>query len=175
MSSLRIIRIIRASDEPHRKNESLRPFLNLQPVAGHHKCGNCQACSSTLEGTEFIHKQERWKQIEFSTCKTRNVVYAIVCPCQLVYIGKTFQEIRQRISQHRSRIKNKVPIAPLVMHFQEKGHTEKDFYWTVLNAIKLDDRGGDPEGTLLQSEAYLIMKFNSATSGLNEMSETNRL
>ncbi|XP_069616227.1 uncharacterized protein [Ranitomeya imitator] len=40
----------------------------------------------------------------FFNCKSRNLVYALVCPCPKIYVGQTTQELRRRIQQHFSNI-----------------------------------------------------------------------
>lgn len=78
------------------------------------------------------------------------------------YIGKTNQEIRQQVSQHRSRIRTPVLMAPLVGHYLEFKHSQSELKWTVLWFVKPCSRGGDVERILLQKEAHLILKFNSS-------------
>ncbi|XP_077155597.1 uncharacterized protein LOC143818042 [Ranitomeya variabilis] len=40
----------------------------------------------------------------FFNCRTQNVVYALVCGCNKVYVGQTTQQLRRRIQQHISNI-----------------------------------------------------------------------
>lgn len=46
---------------------------------------------------------------------------------------------------------------------------------TGLSVIIPDTRGGDVDMKLTQKEAYLILYFNTATNGLNEMTEVQTL
>lgn len=127
--------LVRADIFGQQQKGSLHAQWNLKPIEGHHKCGNCVACESTIEGTEFVHQKIKWKHLQFTNCKNRNVVYAVTCPCNKIYIGKTNQQVNQRITQHRSRIKNKVLTAPMVEHFVAAAHTERECRWTVLVAL----------------------------------------
>lgn len=156
------------------KVKDLRTQWNLSPIQGHRKCGNCSVCSITIEGQEFTHDHIKWTHCEFTNCKTRNIVYAIKCPCPKLYIGKTTQQANQRIVQHRSRIKNKVLTAPMVQHFVNHNHSEKEFEWTVLSCVKPPPRGGNMENMLAKKEAYLILKFHCTTNGLNDLTELNQ-
>lgn len=129
---------------------------------------------TTIEGSQFTHNGVYWRHLEFTNCKSQNVIYALVCTCPKIYVGKTNQQVNQRITQHRSRIKKKVVTAPVVQHFVEKGHTERDFKWTVLHMVDTSKNVGDIECRLLKKEAYLILKYNAMTAGLNEMTELSR-
>lgn len=37
---------------------------------------------------------------EFITCNTTHVVYALQCPCGLIYIGRTKRQLKVRIAEH---------------------------------------------------------------------------
>lgn len=167
--------LIRADSFIPKPKSDLIAKWKLKPVCGHHKCGNCVSCPSTIEGNLFDHNAIKWKHDMFTTCKTKNVVYAVVCPCNRVYIGKTCQAVNVRITQHRSRIKKKVVSAPMVEHFIEKNHDANDFKWTVLTWIDPRHQSPNIESALLRKEAYLIMKFDSINKGLNCMSELSRV
>lgn len=81
--------IISSSATPKR-TDTLCTMLNLQPTQGHHKCRTCSVCNSTVEGTLFTDGQRHWRHNDFTNCKSQNV-YADVCPCKKIYIGKTTQ------------------------------------------------------------------------------------
>lgn len=160
---------------PHKSVKSdLRTKWGLQPIEGHRKCGSCVACNTTIEGIEFTHNTFTHKHREFTNCKSRNLIYGIVCPCQKLYIGKTTQQVNTRITQHRSRLKRRVQNAPMVEHFLEKGHGDTEFRWTVLEVVKPIKPQMDVDRVLLRKEAYLILKFKTIETGLNSMSELTR-
>lgn len=165
--------IIRADVTTLKPKSDLRSVWNLKPIQGHRKCGTCVACQTTVEGTEFVHNKIKWSHLEFTNCKTQNTVYGIICSCQKLYIGKTTQQINVRITQHRSRIKRKVQNAPMVEHFSSSAHEDTNFKWTVLAVIKPGTNQIDINAALLKKEAYLILKFNTVSTGLNNMSEIN--
>ncbi|XP_078520512.1 uncharacterized protein LOC144785528 [Lissotriton helveticus] len=161
------------STRPPPKRDSQTTIFGTNPVKGHRKCGTCSVCDLTIEGSLFTDGNKFWRHNEHTNCKTKYTVYAIQCPCKKLYIGKTTQEVRQRIIQHRSRINNKNMTAPLVSHFLQQKHSCIDIRWTVLAVIR--GGTGDPDLRLSQKEAYLILKFDTSNSGLNEMSETASL
>ncbi|XP_078510443.1 uncharacterized protein LOC144770079 [Lissotriton helveticus] len=166
--------IVRAA-MPAPKPATLRQMMGMPPILGHHKCGTCLCCESCIEGSLFKHNGIFWKHESFSNCKSKFVVYGITCPCHLLYIGKTNQEIRQRISQHKSRIKKKVENAPLVLHWTRMQHVVSDLKWTVISKVEKNPRGGDQNLALSKREAFLIVKFDTSVSGLNELSEIFKL
>ncbi|KAM4038357.1 LOW QUALITY PROTEIN: uncharacterized protein ACNLHF_016667 [Anomaloglossus baeobatrachus] len=55
---------------------------------------------------EFVHPvtQKAYPLRDYINCQSKNVVYALVCPCPLIYVGQTTQELRKRIQQHLSNI-----------------------------------------------------------------------
>lgn len=59
-------------------------------------------------------------KIEENCIQLSPMLLLSACPCQKIYIGKTNQEVKQRIVQHRSRIKTKVVTALMVSHFVGK-------------------------------------------------------
>lgn len=166
--------IVRAA-LPKAKTMTVRDYVGLPPIKGHHKCGTCLCCESTLEGELFTHNDINWKHELFSNCKSKNVIYGILCPCEKLYIGKTNQEIHHRISQHKSRIRKNVQTASLVNHWHTYAHLEKDLLWTVNSRVEYDKRGGYLDAKLIKREAMLIIKFNTAIDGLNELSEIYKL
>ncbi|KAM4031888.1 elongation factor 1-alpha, somatic form-like [Anomaloglossus baeobatrachus] len=63
----------------------------------------------------------------YINCKTRNVIYALICPCNKLYVGQTSQELRKRAQKHLSTInlaaadqKKGNPITPVAAHFLER-------------------------------------------------------
>ena len=107
----------------------------------------------------------------FSNCNTTNVVYAIWCPCGLLYIGQTSQSIKLRIGQHRSRIRCGTEGAPLVAHYMELNHTPDQIFWQVIEVIKLPVRGGHLPSLLFRAECKWITRCRSIDHGLNTTEE----
>ncbi|CAJ0963374.1 unnamed protein product [Ranitomeya imitator] len=55
----------------------------------------------------------------FFTCNSKDVVYAIKCPCGKMYVGETTQAIKERISHHKSDIRCGKYHLPIPNHFRE--------------------------------------------------------
>ncbi|XP_069500915.1 uncharacterized protein [Ambystoma mexicanum] len=109
----------------------------LPPVVGHFPCGNCSMCTQTRKTVNVDLGLDRmWNINEHTNCNTNNVIYLIVCPCKLIYIGKTNRKCRTRMIEHRSCIRNKVEQAPMVKHFIEMEHSCNNFEWCILKQVK---------------------------------------
>ncbi|CAJ0937732.1 unnamed protein product [Ranitomeya imitator] len=160
-----------------------RPTVKLNrgiSLKGSFPCGDCNVC-------QFIHpvrdnfcnptdqKEHRLKS--YINCRTTNVIYAITCPCPLVYVGQTSQELRRRIQKHLSTIsmaaadsrKDKT-LTTVAAHFL-RHHAGKYSGTKVvgLERIRGSDRGGPLESRLLQAEArWIFLLHSTAPSGINE-------
>ena len=55
-------------------------------------------------------------------CATENVIYLISC---IQYIGETSQKLRNRMNNHRNRLRNLTNLY-LYQHFNSDGHSEED-------------------------------------------------
>ena len=97
------------------------------------------------------------------TCKTTFVVYLLKCPCGLCYVGKTCcktkGELKIRISEHKSNIRNKDVKSPVARHFNAVGHEVCALRFQGIGAIQPLKRGGDRNKFLLQREAWWILNL----------------
>ena len=164
--------LVRASRNtiPERE-QTIISMLGLPKPFGHFKCMNCAACTLTKDTKSIEINGSCVQQKKFSNCNTKNVVYCILCPCGLPYIGQTIQPVKARILQHRSRIRCAVQGAPLVNHFLTKGHNENDLQWSVIFVGNKDPRGGSLQTLLQRKEAIFIDRYKTARNGLNEDDE----
>ncbi|OCT55763.1 hypothetical protein XELAEV_18004269mg [Xenopus laevis] len=103
------------------------------------------------------------------SCDTSYVIYMLVCPCNLIYIGETIQKIRDRFSQHRSTVNTKNSILPVSKHCLEKGHSADDLRFRVIQHIPQPRRGGDRLMLLKRTEVQWIHRLKSLSpNGLNK-------
>ncbi|XP_078510994.1 uncharacterized protein LOC144770387 [Lissotriton helveticus] len=153
---------------PTPEEPTITSMWNLPPTIGHYRCGNCKACDSTVQTKEFHFKEWKLPLKSFSNCNTNNIIYAIICPCKLIYIGQTQQKAKMRILQHMSRIQCEVQGAPLVDHFKSASHSPESLQWVILEKAKLGPRGGNITTILNIRELKWMFFFNSIQSGLNE-------
>ncbi|CAJ0957188.1 unnamed protein product [Ranitomeya imitator] len=104
--------------------------VNVQRTLGPPKFGNfpclgCACCGNMIKGDFFNHPRtgQRFSIRERYTCTSSFVIYLIVCPCGLTYVGETTMEIKARISKHKSTIRTKKMELPIPKHFIESGHS----------------------------------------------------
>lgn len=126
------------------KNLKTQTFLS-KPRKGSFPCLSCVNCNYMNKGENFIHHLTgtSFRINHFLTCNSSYVIYALICPCKLVYIGETKNDIKTRINQHRYSIRKKRLDLPVPKHFSEHNHHEKDLKFMVIDHIPLNRRGGD--------------------------------
>ncbi|OCT82299.1 hypothetical protein XELAEV_18024820mg [Xenopus laevis] len=133
-------------------------------------CCSCNCCSNIQKG-EDIHHPRSGIPVPISghhSCTTTFVVYAIKCPCGLVYVGQTSRMARDRIREHKSAIKCKRMDQPVAKYFTELGHTVSQLKFQILDAVPKLKRGGNRVKKLLYKEAWWIRKLDTlAPNGLN--------
>lgn len=55
----------------------------------------------------------------FMTCTSQNVVYLLICPCGLQYVGRTIQAMNVRVNEHIANIKKCFPKHSVSRHYLE--------------------------------------------------------
>ncbi|CAJ0947650.1 unnamed protein product [Ranitomeya imitator] len=149
--------------------DNTQRFLT-QPKHGTFPCLHCNQCNSVIKGDTFHHPHsgKRYNIKGFFTCDSSFVIYAIKCPCGLLYIGETTQPIRSRISKHKSTIRCQNLLLPLPSHFVSKGHNISQLRFQVLEHIPVQRRGGNRIHLLKKKEAYWIHELQTLSpKGLN--------
>ena len=145
-------------------------FMSEIPC-GNFPCFNCVHCNAMIRGGEFLHPQSGRKLKVRGTisCKTKFVVYMLKCPCGLCYVGKTKRELKVRIGEHKSNIRNHDEKSPVARHFNEKGHTVCSLRFQGIEVVSPLRRGGDRENKLLRREAWWIHQLGTEfPRGMNE-------
>ena len=72
--------------------------------------------------------------ISGGTCRTKNIIYAARCKkCDLIYIGHTSNELRERFGKHRYDIKKRPSNTELSEHFG-KDHKIEDMEVQILQS-----------------------------------------
>ena len=98
-----------------------------------------------------------------TNCKTKNVIYLINCNvCNMQYVGQTKQELRQRMSGHRSSIRGNKIFTPIYCHFRTTGHSPDSFSISVLEVV-------ENINNMIEREDFWIKMLMAAHPwGLNE-------
>ena len=103
---------------------------SMQSTGKFHKCksARCITCrvhtseSNTIRSTA---NKQIFPILETLTCTTTSVIYVITCTkCNIQYVGETGNNVRDRLTQHRSNIKHKKQ-TPISIHFNATPHEPK--------------------------------------------------
>lgn len=159
-------RLVRACHDPITPDKTLITH-NLH---GNFKCGACINCQYTKNVKSFKDPiGDKTIAIKgFITCRTKNVIYMIHCPCNKIYIGETSRPLKDRINEHRSSIKRNDLTSPVARHFNVK-HPNSPLFFLGIEAIKLNQRGGNINFIWKKREAFWIFRFKSLhPRGMNE-------
>ncbi|XP_077134800.1 uncharacterized protein LOC143788791 [Ranitomeya variabilis] len=160
-----------------------RPTVRLNhgiTLRGSFPCGDCNICQYMHPVRDcFCNPTDGSKHglKSYINCKTTNVIYAIICPCPLIYVGQTSQELRRRMQKHLSTIstatadaRREKPLTSVASHFlsHHAGRCTGSRF-VGLEHIKTSGRGESLERKLLQVEARWIFSLHStAPQGINE-------
>ena len=102
-------------------------------------CENCRLLShAEISDTSC---QVTYSPVQDITCHMRNVVYAIIrTKCwPTVHVGETERELRERMTEHLRDMRLRKD-KPINFHFGEKGHTQHDMAFTVLEKVYAAER-----------------------------------
>lgn len=105
-----------------RSTAPIHKSLELIPLVGMFQCkkARCKTCDFVKHGRKsFKHKGKVYPLEGFYNCSSDHVVYALTCPCGLLYIGRTIQPLRQRFGKHRRLIEGGKDLHSVPRHFLE--------------------------------------------------------
>ncbi|XP_069476431.1 uncharacterized protein [Ambystoma mexicanum] len=142
---------------------------------GFRKCGCCTMCKHahgpTIKFTDSFGISTMIK--ENINCKSKFVIYAIICICNKIYVGSTIRELRIRIREHLSSIRSQDSSLPLAVHWQlsHQMDDKNGIKFIGLKKISIGRRGGNRELSLRQQEARTICHFRATRVGLNSDNE----
>ncbi|CAH2307103.1 Hypothetical predicted protein [Pelobates cultripes] len=149
----------------YKRNKNLRDLLvNTDPIhcyskertpqnLGCYRCLECVTCGHMIPGKTFTYPYtgQMFRIQHRLTCTSDFVVYKLVHPCGLTYVGKTDLPLRERIRNYRSSIRtayrdNKSEL-PVAKHFLELGHTLPSMKLIAIDHVPLPRRDGDRAST----------------------------
>lgn len=110
----------------------------------------------------FIHPGNGSQyEIKSYLCLSNWIIYTLVCPCGLIYVGETTCDLRYTIRKKRLD-------QPVSKHCVEKGHNEWDLKCMIVDSVPPLSRRGDRLTKLMRKELEWIYKLNSRKpQGLN--------
>ncbi|XP_071972647.1 uncharacterized protein [Engystomops pustulosus] len=156
-----------------------RPLGRGSKLNGSYPCGSCSVCPLLPASREFMHptSAKKFPLRNYINCRSRNVVYALICLCRKIYVGQTTQELRKRTQQHLSSITNAgthfsqgKTLSTVAAHFRNF-HASKTRGLSVvgLDEVTTNIRGGDTIPELLRREARWIYYVGTrAPDGINK-------
>uniref|UniRef100_A0A8C5Q3U3 Reverse transcriptase domain-containing protein n=1 Tax=Leptobrachium leishanense TaxID=445787 RepID=A0A8C5Q3U3_9ANUR len=97
-----------------------------------HRCGNCRNCRETGNKKEAI-KTFNGEKITYTikeiiTCFSRNIIYLLICPCGLKYVGRTTRHLNKRLYEHIRNIKIGYEKHSVSQHFKIKHNSDPHIY-----------------------------------------------
>lgn len=140
-------------------------------TTGSHPCGRCSFCTYMPTKKNFVNPIDGkiYTIRDFINCQSQGVIYMAQCTCPKIYVGKTIQQLRRRISNHISTI-NTSKDTPLSRHIRHihGGDIKTLNFWGICK-MTMGPRRGDLNKRLLQEEARWIFRLGSLSpNGLNE-------
>lgn len=143
--------------------------------AGFYACRKCKSCrqvtthlrgltsfTSTANGKEFQIK-------EFISCTSTHVVYALECPCGLMYIGRTKRSLGKRASEHIYNILIGYKEHSASLHFREKHDRNPEGlkFWGI-DKLHPNWRGANMVREISKRESLWIFLANTLSpNGMN--------
>lgn len=159
--------LVHTRPAPTARTDTLTSAWNLAPITGHYPCGSCSVCGLTKVTKSLqLLPNLNWELRSHTNCNTTHVVYMIVCPCGLKYIGMTCRKIKQRIIEHKSNITCKKVTTKMSKHFIDTGHHSEDINWVILETLR--SRNGDVERILYEKEQRWVHRLKTDREGLND-------
>lgn len=148
---------------------TIQPTL-LPTKMGNFPCLHCACCNNLVKGDSFVHLYlgRKFQIKQRFTCTSSFVIYVINCPCGKYYVAETTEEVKYRITQHKSTIRRGLTDLPVPAHFIEKGHTISQLRYRVIDGVSKSRRGGDRQQLLKKRELFWIFTLDTlAPKGLN--------
>jgi len=104
------------------------------------RCKTCRIHATSSKSFTSSHNQSRHQITHTLTCTTTNIIYLITCNrCNKQYVGETGRSLAQRLTDHRSNIKNHKP-TPIALHFNSSHHNLHDLKAIAIAKIADNDR-----------------------------------
>ncbi|XP_072010910.1 uncharacterized protein [Engystomops pustulosus] len=148
-------------------------------ITGSYACGECMICP-LMRPTKQVTNPKSNKIFtlhNYINCKSQNVIYGLICPCEKIYVGQTTQQLRKRVQQHLSSIRNATKhfgkgktLSTVATHFRQFHMGQTNGIRIIgIDKVQMNIRGGDTTQELLRREARWIYNLGCAAPiGINE-------
>lgn len=116
-----------------------------------------------VKGEEFKHPGNgtSYRLKHYLTCMSEWIIYILWSPCNLIYVGETTCDLKTRLNNHRYSIRKKRMDLPVSKHCSEKGHSEWDIRYMILDFVPPLRRGGDSLTQHKRKELEWIHRIDS--------------
>ncbi|CAN7997262.1 unnamed protein product, partial [Ixodes hexagonus] len=169
--SERLKRIIPMPRVVYRRARNIGDIVTSSKITRpvHHGCRPCNKlrCLVCKHMTTTKTAHSTGSQFSYSIngnfdCDSSNVVYLLQCTaCDKQYIGQTATPFRIRFNNHKAHVAS-LPSLPLSRHMTIPGHSNEGLSVTILQS------GFRSHYEREIRESYLILKFNTVSTGINE-------
>lgn len=137
-----------------------------------HGCGRCYSCARVPKNVRKLkslsnHQNSYSYDIrDFISCDTIGVIYAIKCPCNMLYIGRTKRASKVRMEEHVRNIRQGYDKYHLSIHFRDKQieNPEGMQFWGT-EAPKHHWRGSNFVREISKRESWWIHQLGSLWPG----------
>lgn len=125
---------------------------------------HCKAMTKTVVSN--VHGESFNIQNSLS-CKSSSIIYLITCrKCNMQYVGETNRKLAERLTDHRSNIKN-LKATPIGVHFNSANHSFLDIHAVAVEQV---DNSGRSTAVRRRREQFWQEKLSTKHPwGLNEM------
>lgn len=135
----------------------------------------CKTCNFLKHGQKsFTHKQKIYYLDNFNNCSIDYVVYCLICPCKLLYFGRTVRPPRQHFGKHHRFVEISCDKHSMPCHFL-KHHSQSTTglsVW-VIKAIPRSLSKAERFSRLCKRETLWI--YTLVPNGLNQVLEVNTI
>lgn len=145
-------------------------------LKGFYGCGRCYSCvrvpGNNRRLKEFTNPRNNHSYTirDFISCDTIGVVYALKCPCNYIYVGRTIRALKDRLEEHVRNICKGSDKLHLYIHFK-RVHNQSTLgmkFWGI-EVPKRHWRGSNFVREISKRESWWIHQLGSmAPRGLNK-------
>ena len=101
--------VIRRQPRNLKRHLTQAQFISGKPNANVPKCeeSRCGTCNVLITGDSItFNNGKQWQIKSAMNCKSRNIIYAIICTkCNNLYVGQT-ENLRKRVTLHKEQIQH---------------------------------------------------------------------
>lgn len=139
-------------------------------IKGFHSCGHCYSCTrvprNVRKVNEFTNPQDNrlYNIRDFISCDTVCVVYAVKCPCNKIYVGRT-KALIALMEEHVRNIRKGFDKHFLSVHFRDAHKSTDGMQFWGIEAPKHHSRGSNYVRDINKRESWWIHQLGSLTPG----------